>query len=96
MVLMLPVSRKSEERKTMKTRCKMTLTSLNQFGNGRAKATFECLYDEALTKEDAAFSKFTPCGNAEFDIENEAVTQTLMPGKAYYFDISEVPEEAPE
>lgn len=78
----------------MTTRCKMTLTSLEQYGNGRATANFSCLYDEGLSKEDAAFSKATPSGHAGFEIDNEAVLENLKPGKAYYFDISEVPETA--
>lgn len=77
----------------MKTRAKMTLTSIvpNTYATGKeAMVNFQCQYDSTNSPEDNSFSKYTPFGNASFSITNEAVLENLEVGKKYYFDIIEV------
>jgi hypothetical protein len=69
----------------MTTRAKMTLVSMDG-----TNVKFECHYDINNSKEDNDFSKFTPSGNAYFNITNEVVLEKLEVGKKYYFDITEV------
>jgi hypothetical protein len=69
----------------MSIRAKMVCNSVE---GGRAKFTTQ--YDETISKEDAGFSKATPSGNAEFQIDNPKAVEQLAAGKAYYFDISPV------
>lgn len=47
-------------------------------------------YDEALSKEDASFSKATPSGRFEARIDNPTALDAMQfePGKTYYITIS--------
>ena len=76
----------------MAIRAKMTLQGV--FGQtwGGFKAIFSCQYDPKICAEDAGFQKATPSGQAEFQIDNPKAIEQLVIGKAYYFDIAEVPE----
>lgn len=75
----------------MATRCKMRLDDVIGMTHGGRKAIFRCAYDEELCKEDASFSKATPSGMAEFQIDNPVATKQLIIGQHYYFDITPVP-----
>ena len=80
----------------MTTRCKMRLENVYAQSWGGAKAIFRCVYDPQICAEDRGFQKATPTGMAEFVIDNPAAAEHLVIGKYYYFDISAVPETAPE
>ena len=67
----------------MTTRAKMTLMSIDG-----SNVKFQCQYDSANSPEDNSFSKYTPSGDASYNITNEVVLENLVVGKKYYFDIS--------
>lgn len=71
-----------------KARCKFTVTSVD---NGTVNMNTQ--YDEALSKEDHAFSTFTPWGNMQFGLNNPNLDGFFKPGQAYYIDITPVPTE---
>jgi hypothetical protein len=56
---------------------------------GGAKVIFHCIYDPTLP-EDQRFSKATPSGAAEFSFDNPEISDQLVIGKYYYFDITPV------
>lgn len=71
----------------MSIRAKMTL--INVVGMyGGCKAIFTCQYDTKKNEEDVGFSKATPSGMAEFQIDNPEASKQLHIGKSYYFDIT--------
>lgn len=79
----------------MATRAKMQLvcieeTQFSETSTSR-KLKFSARYDTSIP-EDQRFQKATPCGLAEFVIDNPDALAQFKPGKSYYFDISEVPE----
>lgn len=70
-------------------RCKLVLRSLEPQQHGTAKAAkFEAQYDETI-EEDRRFLKATPTGSFSMLADNPAVTDNLVVGKAYYFDMTE-------
>ena len=71
----------------MSIRCKMTLSAVIAQQWGGAKAIFHTQYDPAIP-DDQAFTKATPTGMAEFQIDNPKAAEQLVIGKAYYFDIT--------
>jgi hypothetical protein len=48
----------------------------------------------ATSAEDNSFSKTTPGGKLELTVDNPAVKGFFKPGRKYYVDIVECPEEA--
>lgn len=79
----------------MAIRCKMRLDNIFRHSQwGGLKAFFSCQYDEKLAKEDVAFQKATPTGNAEFIIDNPKAAEQLVIGQYYYVDFHPVPEPA--
>lgn len=75
-------------------RCKMILESVVPCLYGGSEAIFRCIYDPDLIAEDKSFQKATPTGTAHFRIDNPSAIRQLVIGKAYYFDIEAVPDEA--
>ncbi|MBB4277039.1 hypothetical protein [Rhizobium mongolense] len=73
----------------MGIRCKMTLENIYAQQWGGSKAIFRCTYDKAIA-EDLSFSKATPSGFAEYQIDNPAAAEQLVIGKAYYVDFTPV------
>jgi hypothetical protein len=67
----------------MSVRAKMVCQSVE---GGRVK--FSCQYDERINAEDAGFTKATPSGSAEYQIDNPKAIEQFQAGKAYYFDIT--------
>ena len=47
------------------------------------------------TKEDNMFNEFTPWGEIKIMIDKKGAIDFLEPGKSYYVDFTEVPEETP-
>ena len=72
--------------KTMTTRCKFKLTGMTSDG----WFTFKCQYDTTIP-EDIAFTKYTPSGTIEVNINNPAVVAALKLGASYYVDITAAP-----
>lgn len=77
----------------MAIRCKMHLEHVIAQSWGGAKAIFQCSYDPKLVDEDRGFSKATPSGMAEFQIDNPKAAEQLVIGEYYYFDVTPVPKE---
>ena len=76
-------------------RCKFTVQKVEgdpASGNG-AVIEMTTQYDEALTKEDRAFSVYTPWGEMKFNVANPALTKFFEEGKSYYVDITPVEEK---
>lgn len=70
----------------MAIRCKMRLENVIAQQWGGDKAIFRCDYDKAIA-DDVSFSKATPNGLAEFQIDNPKAAEQLVIGATYYFDI---------
>lgn len=68
----------------------MKLNNIFGLQYGGAKAMFHCEYDSKLIEEDKSFQKATPCGMAEFQIDNPTAAAQLVIGETYYFDITPV------
>jgi hypothetical protein len=75
-----------------KARCKFTVTSVEGDDESDATVRLEAQYDPELTKEDEAFSKFTPWGTMEFGIANPELKGFFKEGQAYYVDLTPVEE----
>lgn len=73
----------------MGIRCKMTLENVYANAWGGSKAIFRCTYDKDVA-EDVSFSKATPSGFAEYQIDNPAAAAQLVIGKQYYVDFTPV------
>ncbi|WP_027682703.1 hypothetical protein [Rhizobium leguminosarum] len=73
----------------MGIRCKMTLENVYANAWGGSKAIFRCIYDKAVA-DDVSFSKATPSGFAEYNIDNPAAAEQLVIGKQYYVDFTPV------
>lgn len=76
----------------MSVRAKMRLHGVVADSWGGWKALFICEYDNAI-EEDRRFQQATPCGQAEFQIDNPAAISQLVIGKSYYFDIVPADDE---
>lgn len=50
---------------------------------------------DAEAREDNSFASATPPGKMELSVDNKAVHGFFKPGKTYYVDITEVPEDKP-
>lgn len=72
----------------MSMRAKMQLENVfaNTWSAG-IKAIFRCQYDPSIA-EDRSFSKATPTGFMEMQIDNPEVTKELVIGKFYYVDFT--------
>lgn len=74
-------------------RAKFVLTAVEGYAhNTDRKMTFSPQYDPSIP-EDIAFSKATPSGSLTFYCTNPAANAQLEIGKAYYLDLSPVPDE---
>ena len=74
------------------TRCKLRCSAVTIMeGECCFEVNLQAQYDEALSKEDRAFSKSTPSATMKAMITNPAVKGFFQPGKTYYVDIT--PEE---
>jgi hypothetical protein len=73
---------------------KMKLSSVTDTHYGPAykstKLRFECQYDQKLA-EDVSFSKATPSGHCEMQIDNPTALEQFEVGKAYYVTFTDAP-----
>lgn len=71
-----------------KVRCKFVCESVTNF-EGSKTAKLRAVYGTA--EENADFTKYTPNGNIEVSITNDAPADgVFVPGKNYYVDFTEV------
>lgn len=73
-----------------KARCKFTVETVEGEAGAQKTVKMRTQYDEPLTKEDEAFSKYTPWGEMSFGVDNPALEGFFQPGKDYYIDITPV------
>jgi hypothetical protein len=71
----------------MIARCKFTVESVTHHAYGGRTVTLATHYDEALSKEDRAFSTATPSGKMQVDISNPKVFDVFKPGAKVYVDV---------
>lgn len=60
----------------------------------RMGAVWEGSRDKQLASENAIFGEATPFAEFVATIRNQAVLDSLVPGKCYYVDFTEVPDPA--
>lgn len=65
--------------------CRFRCTKGSETGHGQIY--METQYDEPLTKEAEAFSRFTPSGSINFHLDNPNLAGFYVTGKDYYMDI---------
>jgi hypothetical protein len=53
------------------------------------------VYGGSTNAEDNTYARATPTGRLQLQIDNPSAQGFFKPGKKYYVDISEVPEETP-
>lgn len=72
-------------------RCKFRLASITNFaGTTMQKFTFHAVHDDSIP-ENAAFTRYTPSGQFEMNVDNPAAQEKFKVGDYYYFDINPVP-----
>lgn len=84
----------------MSVRAKFTLTNLVEttYDPNRPstkKVVFHATYDPSIP-EDQSFSKATPWGQIEMQVDNPAALEQLVPGRQYYVDFTPVPPPEPK
>lgn len=71
-------------------RCKFVVESVKLHAYGGRTVRLGTHYDEALSKEDRAFSNATPNGSMEISVSNERVFDVFTPGAKVYVDVTPV------
>lgn len=71
-------------------RCKFTVESVTLHAYGGRSVVLATHYDEALSKEDRAFSTATPTGKMTVDITNAKVFDVFRPGAKVYVDVTPI------
>lgn len=74
-------------------RSKWRLTSVTDYGSSR-KMKFSPVCADDIP-ENQRFHKYTPSGDMEMTVTNEAIYDQFVVGKCYYFDQTPVPETEP-
>lgn len=74
----------------MTARCKFTVESVTEYAYGSRSVVLATHYDEALSKEDRAFSTATPSGKMEININNPKVFDIFRPGAKVYVDVTPI------
>lgn len=62
--------------------------------SANATVTLTAEYDSKLNNKDSAFMEATPNGKLEMSLYPVSKSDFFTPGKSYYLDIQEVPDEA--
>ncbi len=71
-------------------RAKMVCEAVVPQQHGGFQVTFRCQYDQSIP-EDQRFTKATPWGMINMQIDNPEAVKQLVIGQAYYVDFSQVP-----
>jgi hypothetical protein len=74
----------------MTARCKFTVESVTHHAYGGRSVVLGTHYDEALSKEDRAFSTATPSGKMTVEISNPKVFDVFSPGAKVYVDVTPI------
>lgn len=72
-----------------KARCKFRVTSITDHGNENKTIHLHTQYDTSVP-EDQAFSKYTPSGSIDVQINNPAVVPMFTVGREFYVDLTPV------
>lgn len=80
-------------------RTKFQVEHITDFGsydkvNPNKKVKLNAIYSHNKNTEDNQFSSATPSGMLEMMISNPNAVDFFQPGKKYYLDISEAPDDA--
>jgi hypothetical protein len=75
----------------MSVRAKFTLQEIHEFSYPGKKFVFTPQYDTSIP-EDQRFSKATPSGRFEMQVDNPAAIEQFKLGQAYYVDFTPVPK----
>lgn len=70
-------------------RAKVILEHVVSRSYGGVNAFFRCVYDNS-TEENKRFTKATPSGHIDLQIDNPEVTKKLVIGQDYYVDFTPV------
>lgn len=70
----------------MKTRCKFRVESVTLY-QGAEVIKLNAI-SGGLTEEDKGFSKYTPSGDLQFNVNNPEVVGHFKPGTFYYLDLT--------
>lgn len=72
----------------MTTRAKFRCNSVEDFGSDSKKVRLHVVYDPHGNGENASFTKASPSGTIEMQIDNPAASVQFEPGKFYYVDFT--------
>lgn len=75
----------------MTTRAKFRCSKIEDFGNGSklVHLAVVCLSDAEKSPENKSFTRWTPSGTIQMQIDNPAASCQFEPQKYYYVDFSE-------
>lgn len=73
-------------------RAKFTVNSVTDFGYGSKNVKMAAVYSNKKD-EDNQFSAATPSGSLEMMVSAEGTQDFLKPGKKYYLDFTEAPDQ---
>lgn len=73
----------------------MIVNAVTKTSYGHEIAELAAVYGNATNAEDNTFATATPSASLKLQISNKAAQGFLVPGKAYYIDITEVPVPQP-
>jgi hypothetical protein len=74
-------------------RAKFRCNSVTDFGYGSKEVKLSAVYSNEKNTEDNQFSTATPSGELRMMVSNPAAQDWFKPGKDYYLDFQEVPED---
>ncbi len=71
------------------TRAKFVCQSIEEWAGGQRKVKLSVVYQPRPDgSENHGFTKATPAGTIEMQVDNPAAAVQFQPGKAYYVDFS--------
>jgi hypothetical protein len=75
-----------------RTRAKFRCNWVRDHGDNKL-VQLGVVYSKVQGTEDADFTKATPSGHIEMQVDNPAAAVQFKPGRFYYVDFTECPEE---
>lgn len=76
-----------------RTRAKFKCNWVKDHGNNVKLIQLGVVYSKVQGTEDADFTKATPNGHIEMQVDNPAAAVQFVPGRYYYVDFQECPAE---
>lgn len=77
----------------MRTRAKFQCNWVQDHGQGGKRVQLGVVYCKVEGTENRDFTKATPSGHIEMQIDNPAAAVQFVPGKQYYVDFTEAPHD---